>query len=102
MEEPIHNITGYLPESSYNSRVREILDNFEQKALYYCDAEYFDEEEKPYKHFDICKSYPNVLIKNSCPVPVYSIHNKIEEFNGVQLLGKNRKILYKFGNFRQI
>ena len=64
-----------MPESSYNSRVREILDKFEPRALYFCDAKYFDEVEElggedkidvehvpvkgkqtPYFYFDICKS----------------------------------------------
>ena len=68
---------GYLPESSYNSRVREVLDKFEPRALYFCDAEYFEEEEQPYKYFDICKSCPNVLIKNQQPIPICPLaHSK--------------------------
>ena len=55
----------YLPELSYNSRVREVLDRFEPRALYFCDPNYFDEDnQQQYKHFDICSSYSNVLLKN--------------------------------------
>ena len=69
---------GYLPDSSYSSRVLEILDKFEPRALYFCDANYFDkddEDDKLYKHFDICKSYLQILIKNEQPIPIYSINN---------------------------
>ena len=95
---------GYLPESSYNSRVREILDKFEPRALYFCDGEYFDEEEdQSCKDFGICKSYPNVLIKNEQTTPVYSIHDKIEEFTDIRDLEKTGEfyidevILDKYG-----
>ena len=94
---------GYLPESSYNSKTREILDRFEPKALYYCDTKYFDEEDEPYKHFDICKSYPNMLINNSEPIPIYSIHDDIETFDGIDDLEKNEEfyidevVLDKYG-----
>ena len=37
----------YLPESSYNSRTREILDKFEPFALYYCDEMYFEDDDEP-------------------------------------------------------
>lgn len=50
---------GYFPKSSYNSRVHEILDKFKPRVLYFCDADYFDEDESneiSYKHFDIGKS----------------------------------------------
>ena len=66
---------GYLPESSYNSRVQEILDKFELRVLYYCD-----EKDILYNH----QSYLNVLIKNQQSVPVYSMHDNIGEFNGIQ------------------
>ena len=57
---------NYLPESSHNPRVWEGLDRFEPRALYYCDPEYFKgDNQLQYKHFDICKSYPNVLLKLS-------------------------------------
>ena len=92
---------GYLPESSYNSRAWEILDKFEPRILYFCDSEYFDEEEDQlYKHIDTRKSYPNVLIKNKQPIPMYSIHNKMENFNDIHDLEKNRRILHRWGNFR--
>ena len=37
--------------------------------MYFCDPE------QPYKHFDICKSYPNVLLKNKQLLPSYGIHD---------------------------
>ena len=51
-----------------SSRVCNVLDRFEPRALHYCDQE-------QHNHFDICKSYHNVLLKNEQPMPVYSIHD---------------------------
>ena len=94
----------YLPESSYDQKVREVLDRYELQALYFCDPEYFEDDNQPqYKHFDICKSYPNVLSKNNQPIPVYSIHDNIEEFNCILDLDKTGEfnidevILDKYG-----
>ena len=33
-------------------------------------------------NIDISKSYPNILLNNSHPIPVYTIHDTIENFNG--------------------
>ena len=64
------------------------LDKFKPCALYYCYTECFDEDES-YGHFDICKKYPNVLINNSKPIPLYSIHDYTETFNGIDDFEKN-------------
>ena len=53
-----------------NRYIINILDMFEPHALYFCDPEYFDKEDEPYKHFNICKSYPNVLLKNDQPFTI--------------------------------
>ena len=95
---------GYLPESSYNSKVRDKSDKFEPRALYYCDPKYLKEDHQPqYKYFDIRKSYPNILLKNDQPIPVYSIHDNIEKFNSIHDLEKTGEfyidevILDKYG-----
>ena len=62
----------------------EILDRYEPRALYFCDPEYFDkEDEQNYMHFNICKSYPNVLVRNQQLIPVYTKHDNKEEFKHI-------------------
>ena len=43
----------------------------------------FEDDDDQYKHFDICKSYPNVLINNTEPIPLCSIHDETEVFGGL-------------------
>ena len=56
--------------------------------MYFCDPEYFDEEDEPYKHFNICEGYPNVLLKNDQPIPIYSIYDNIKDFKDIHNLEK--------------
>ena len=37
---------------------------------------------------DISKCYPSILIDNESPIPLYSIHDIIEPFNGVFKTGE--------------
>lgn len=63
------------------------MNKFKLCALCCCDPDCFDEEgDQYYKDFDICKSYPNVLLRNNQPIPIYSIHDSIEEFNSIHNL----------------
>lgn len=89
---------GYFPESSYNLKVHKILDKFEPTALHYFEDE---SNEISYKHFDICKSYPTVFIRNQEPIPLCSIRNKIKDLEQKGKLYIEEVILDKYNcNFR--
>ena len=66
---------GYLPESTYNVRTREMLDDFYPKALQWCITEDIPDD---VVSIDISKSYPNILLNNTSPIPIYTIHEVIE------------------------
>ena len=70
-------ITGYLEESNYNTKTRQILDDFYPRALQYCTP---DDIPDDVISIDISKSYPSILINNESPIPIYGIHNVIEPF----------------------
>ena len=70
-------IYGYLEESCYNTKTRQILDDFYPRALQWCTT---DEIPDNVVSIDISKSYPSVLINNESPIPIYSIHDEIEPF----------------------
>ena len=70
-------LCGYDPESSYNVKTRKMVD-FYPRALQWCTT---DDVPENVVNIDICKSYPSVLLRNTSPIPVYTIHNKIEPFN---------------------
>ena len=55
-------MVGYLPESSYNNRTREILDRYYPIALQWCS---FDDKPEGLVNIDICKQFPSILIKKS-------------------------------------
>lgn len=69
---------GYLPESTYNLKTREMLDVYYPKALQWCSIEDVPED---IVSIDISKSYPSILLNNTSPIPVYNIHNVVEPFN---------------------
>ena len=70
-------LNGYIPESSYNIKTREILDEFYPRALQWCSTDDIPDD----VNIDICKSYPNILLNNTQEIPIYSIHETIEQFN---------------------
>ena len=76
---------GYLPESTYNVKTRQILDDYYPRALQWCTT---DEIPEDVVSIDISKSYPSILINNNSPIPVYSIHDEIVPFNGINDLNE--------------
>ena len=70
-------IYGYLPESTYNTKTRQILDDYYPRALQWCTT---DEIPEDVVSIDISKSYPNILINNRSNIPIYSIHDEIKPF----------------------
>ena len=71
-------INGYITESSYNDNTRDMLDDFYPRALQWCTTNDIPHD---VVNIDICKSYPNILLNNTQPIPVYTIHDVIEPFN---------------------
>lgn len=72
-------ISGYLPESSYNVNTRQMLDDFYPRALQWCTAE--DIPDDGVVSIDIAKCYPSILLNNVHEIPIYTIHNVVEPFN---------------------
>ena len=70
-------MVGYIPESSYNNKTREILNSYYPIALQWCR---FDDKPEGLVNKDICKQFPSILIKNPYTVPIYTIHDNIEKF----------------------
>ena len=68
---------GYIPESSYNINTRQMLDDYYPRALQWCSTEDISDD---VVNIDICKSYPNILLNNTQPIPIYTINDVIELF----------------------
>ena len=68
---------GFLPQSSYNVNTRQMLDDYYPRALQWCTTEEIPDN---IISIDISKSYPNILLNNVSPIPIYSIHDVIEPF----------------------
>ena len=94
-------MSGYLPESSYNVNTRQMLDDFYPRALQWCTTEDIPDD---VVNIDISKSYPSILLNNTSPVPIYTIHDVIEPFNcksDLRLCGEfyiNETILKNYGS----
>lgn len=71
-------LCGYLPESSYNANTKQMLDDFYPEALHWCTT---DDRPNNLVNINICKLYPYMLLNNTQPIPVYSIHDVIEPFH---------------------
>ena len=76
---------GYLPESQYDTKTREGLGDFYPRALQWCST---DPAPDNLVSLDISKCYPCILIDNETPIPLYSIQDIIEPFNGVFKTGE--------------
>lgn len=74
-------MTGYIPESSYNNKTREMLDRHYPKAIQWCS---FEDQPENLVNIDIYKQFPSILIENKCILPVYTVHNQVEKFEGKQ------------------
>ena len=84
-------MTGYIPESSYNNKTREMLDNMYLKAIQWCS---FDDKPDGLVNIDICKQFPSILIQNGQTIPIYTIHDHPEKFEGKQDMSDNIGIFY--------
>ena len=73
------HIRGYLPESQYDTKAREVLDDFYPRALQWCST---DPVSDNLVSLDISKCYPFILIDNDQPIPLYTIHDIIKPFDG--------------------
>ena len=73
------HMRGYLPESQYDTKTREVLD-FYPRALQWCST---DSAPDNLVSLDISKCYPSVLIDNESPILLYTIHDIIKPFGGV-------------------
>ena len=76
---------GYLPESQYDTKTREVLDGFYPRALQWCSTDPAPDSLVP---LDISKCYPSILIDNESPIPLYTIRNFIKPFDGVFKTGE--------------
>lgn len=59
-------MVGYLPESSYNNKTRQILDNMYPKAIQWCS---FEDQPDNLVNIDKCKQFPSILIQNGKTIP---------------------------------
>ena len=89
------HMRGCLPESQYDSKTREILDDFYPRALQWCST-----NPAPYDltSLDISKCYPSMLIDNKQPIPVFNVHDIIEPFDPSEYYKTNGEFL-KFGEY---
>lgn len=67
---------GWLPESKYNTETREMLYDYYPKAPQWCSTE---ERSIDLVNIDICKCYPSILLSNTRPIPICTIHDTIEK-----------------------
>ena len=67
----------YLPESCYDTKTQQVLDDFYPKALQWCST---GDQSDNLVSLDISKCYPSILISNTEPIPLYTIHDIIEPF----------------------
>ena len=65
------HMRGYLPESQYDTKTREVLDDFYPRALQWCTR---GELPEFVTSLDISKCYPSILINNTESIP--PLHNK--------------------------
>ena len=73
----------YLPESQYDTKTREVLDDSYPRALQWCASEELPEF---VTSLDICKCYPSILINNTESIPFYTIHDVILSYDNNELV----------------
>ena len=79
------HMRGYLPESQYDTKTGEVLDDFYPRALQWCSTEPAPDN---LVSLDISKCYPSILIDNKTLIPLYTIHDIIKPFDGVFRIGE--------------
>ena len=77
------HMRGYLPESQYDTKTREVLDDFYPRALQCCTSE---ESPEFVTSLDICKCYPSILINNTESIPLYTINDVILSYDDNELV----------------
>ena len=72
---------GFLPESSYDVKTQQVLDDFYPKALQWCSTKDQPDNYPGFQRiFFSYQCYSSILINNKEPIPVYTIHDIIEPF----------------------
>lgn len=59
---------GYLPESQYNIKTRQIVDDNYPRVIQWCSTE---EQPIDLVNIDISKCYPSILLNNNTQIPIY-------------------------------
>ena len=77
------HMRGYLPESQYDTKTREVLDDFYPRALQWCTRE---EVPEFVTSLDISKCYPSILINNTESIPLYTRNDDILPYNNNELV----------------
>lgn len=80
---------GYLPESQYNAKTQEIIDDVYPRTLQWCST---DPRPENLTSLDISKCYPSILIYNKHPIPLYTIHDNIQPFS-------ERDLTHNYGEY---
>ena len=84
-------MVGFVPECSYNNKTREILDRYYPQAFQWCS---FEDPPTNLSNIDICKQFPSILIQNSQTLPIYTIHDTIDKFQGKEEMDNDIGIYY--------
>ena len=80
---------GYLPETQYDIKTRQLLDDIYPRALQWCST---DPQPDNLVSLDISKCYPPIVINNKRPIPLFSIHDVIKPLSESDLY-------YNYGEF---
>lgn len=78
-----------------------MLDDFYPRALQWCTT---DDIPDDVVSIDIAKCYPSILLNNTQPIPIYTVHDTIEPFNcksDLNLCGEfyiDETVLNNYGN----
>lgn len=81
------HLCGEVEKSQTNTTVTQTLDHFSCKPMIQCLCDLtdpdFDEKQKNQglRGFDIFKDHSSILLKNNYDIPIYSIHDKIEDYD---------------------
>ena len=66
-----------LPRSSSRDELQALPMLGGNRQLQWCSTDYLKEG---IQNIYICKAYPSILLHNAMPIPIYSIHDKVEPF----------------------
>ena len=74
---------GYIPTSYYNKRCLKMINKYSPEPLIYGFGSVTDHLDL--KSFDICKCYSSILRDNVNDIPIYTIHDNIEAYDGGEI-----------------